>query len=108
MAEADAPQVLQRLALARILSPLTDGEIIDLNQINENHLIPDAEVWKTPANEVCDQLAEIEGPKISVETRDSSRTPGIQIADLIAYSWRNYTKDGSCRDAAGYISDIVL
>ncbi|WP_157971580.1 DUF3800 domain-containing protein [Halorussus litoreus] len=108
MAEADVPHVLQRLSLARILSPLTDGDLVDLDQINEIHLVPDADVWRTPANEVCDLLAELQGTEINVETRDSSRTPGIQIADLVAYSWRSYTKDSSCEDAATFIDNRLL
>lgn len=108
MTEADAPHVLQRLSLARILSPLTDGNIVDLGRVNEIHLVPDAEVWKTPANEVCNLFSELKGPQINVETRDSSRTPGIQIADLIAYSWRSYTKDSSCEDAVEFINNRNL
>lgn len=108
MAEADAPHVLQRLSLARILSPLTDANVIDLSQINNIHVIPDAEVWKTPANEVCSLFAELDGLDINVETRDSSRTPGIQIADLIAYSRRSYMKDYSCEDAANFIDNRHL
>lgn len=108
MAETDAPHVLQRLALARILSPLTDATAINLDKINNIHLVPDAEVWKTPANEVCSLLAELNGLDINVETRDSSQTPGIQIADLIAYLRRSYTKDCSCEDAANFIANRHL
>jgi len=108
MTEADAPRVLQRLALANILRPLTDGNAVDLGRIDEIHLVPDAEVWKTPANEICDLLGEIKDVRIDVETRDSSHTPGIQIADLIAYSWRSYTKDCSCEDAATFVDNRHL
>lgn len=108
MTEADTPHVLQRLSLARVLSPLTDANIIDLSQIGNVHIIPDAEVWKTPANEVCDLFAELDGLEIDVEIRNSSRTPGIQIADLIAYSRRSYTKDHSCKDAVDFIEDRHL
>lgn len=108
MSETDVPHVLQRLALARILSPLTDANGVDLSQIKSVHVIPDAEVWKTPANEVCDLFSELNGLDIDVETRDSSRTPGIQIADLIAYSWRSYTKDNSCESAADFVSERHL
>jgi len=108
MTKADAPHVLQRLSLARILSPLTDADTVNLGRVNEIHLIPDAEVWRTPANEVCDLFTELNGPEINVETRDSSQTPGIQIADLIAYSWRSYAKDCSCEDAANFIDNRHL
>lgn len=108
MTEADAPHVLQRLSLARILSPLTDANIVDLRRVNEIHLIPDAEVWKTSANEVCNLFEELKGPEINVETRDSGQTPGIQIADLIAYSWRSHIKDTSCQDAADFINNRHL
>lgn len=108
VSEPDAPRILQRLALARILSPLTDANVVDLTQIGEIHLIPDAEVWATPANKVCSLLSDINGPEIEVETRKSHRTPGVQIADVLAYSWRSYTKDGSCEDAADYVAEIRL
>lgn len=108
MAETDAPHVLQRLALAKILSPLTDANNFEVTQIDSIHVIPDAEVWETPANEVCSLFAELNELEIDVETRDSNRTPGIQIADLIAYSWRSYTKDCSCEDAANFIDNRRL
>lgn len=108
MSGANAPRVLQRLALANILSPLTQGDIVDLDRVDEIHLIPDAEVWETPANEVCDLLEELQGTEIDVETRDSNQTPGIQIADLIAYSWRSYMRDCSCEDAADFINNRCL
>lgn len=108
MTEADAPKVLQRLALARILSPLTDAAVLDLESVHEIHLVPDADVWKTPASRVCELLEDTDGPAIEVETRDSSRTPGIQIADLMAYSRRNYLKDCDCKDAANFVSELSL
>lgn len=108
MSETDTPDVLQRLALARVLSPLTDASIVDRDEINEIHLVPDARVWKTPANDVCNLLSEVKDVEIDVETRDSSRTPGIQIADLIAYSRRSYLKDGACEDAIEFVEKIRL
>lgn len=108
MSEADTPKALQRLALAKILSPLTDANIVDSAEIKKIHVVPDAEVWETPANEVCNLLSELKGTRINVETRDSSRTPGIQIADLIAYSRRSYTKEGACVDAAKFIEEVHL
>ncbi|USZ67128.1 DUF3800 domain-containing protein [Halorussus salilacus] len=108
MSETDAPHVLQRLSLARILSPLTEADLVNTQEVDKIHLVPDAEVWKTPAENVCALLEELDGPEINVETGDSSRIPGIQIADLVAYSWRSYTKDGSCADAADHIVDRCL
>jgi hypothetical protein len=108
MTEIDAPEALQRLALARILSPLTDADTLNLENIREIHLIPDAEIWATPATRVCELLKDTGGPTIEVETRKSHRTPGIQIADLMAYSRRNYIKDGECEDAANFLTELSL
>jgi len=108
MTEIDAPEALQRLALARILSPLTDADVLNLRNICEIHLVPDAEIWETPATRVCELLENTGGPAIEVETRDSRQIPGIQIADLMAYSRRNYIKDGACKDAATFLAELSL
>ncbi|MFC7082185.1 hypothetical protein [Halorussus caseinilyticus] len=79
MPEVDAPGALQRLALARILSPLTDADTIDLETVSEIHLVPDAHVWETPADEVCELLEDNDGPAIEMETRDSSQTPESKL-----------------------------
>lgn len=102
----DAPKALQTLALAKLLNPLVHEQPLDHTQIDGIRLIPDAEVWETPATHVQQGLEEVDEIEIAVETRDSAATPGIQIADLMAYSWRKYVLDGECSDAADYLSEI--
>lgn len=106
MNESDAPKALQKLALTVILRPLMNSGLLDLERVRDIRLIPDAEVWASPANRVCDLLEDSTGHDVIVETRDSSRTPGIQVADLMAYSRRNYIKDNSCKTAAKYLEEI--
>jgi hypothetical protein len=102
----DAPKALQQLALARVLGPLTHNEKLDANAVERIRLIPDAEVWQTPAERVRELLAEMNGVSIEVETRDSAATPGIQVADLMAYASRAYAKEGDCSEAHSYLSSI--
>jgi hypothetical protein len=108
MTEADAPEALQKLALSVVLRPLTHAEDLDLDRIREIHLIPDAEVWDAPANRICELIDDTVGREINVETRNSSRTPGIQISDLMAYSRRSYIKDNSCKRAASLLKELSL
>lgn len=106
MDETEAPRALQKLALAVILRPLMNAEMLDLEHIRDIRLVPDAEVWEAPANRVCDLLNDSTGQEVLINTRDSSRTPGIQVADMMAYSRRNYIKDNSCEAAAKYLEEI--
>lgn len=108
VSKADAPEVLQKLALTVILRPLTHAEELNLERIRDIYLIPDAKVWHSPANRVCELMNDSIRWDITVETRNSSQTPGIQVSDLLAYSRRNYIKDNSCRRAAKLLEELSL
>ncbi|MFC7129877.1 DUF3800 domain-containing protein [Haloferax chudinovii] len=105
----DAPQALQTLALAKILNPLHHRARIDLSDIDTIRLVPDAEVWNTPASRVSSALqqhGQLEIPDIEVNTRDSAKTPGIQVSDMMAYSLRTNYKSGNCQSAERFLSEI--
>jgi hypothetical protein len=98
---------LLTLALANILNPLGATHKIDISQIDRVRLILDADVWSGPASDVQQILAD-RGFDLDFETRDSATTPGIQVADLMAYSSRRYTRSGDCEGAVRFLNELHI
>lgn len=97
-------ELMQVTALSSVLTPLTAGRpLLDLRAIDEIRVIPDASTWDTASEFVESRM---NASNMSFETRDSTKTPGIQLTDLAAYAWhRNVTK-GDCGTATGLLHDL--
>jgi hypothetical protein len=108
MAEVDAPGALQMLALVSILDPLLHAEYLDLSGVERLQLVLDAEVWEGPAEEVIRILDFPPSLDVGFETRDSERTPGIQIADLAAYARRRSMVRGDCAEGNEFVTERWL
>jgi hypothetical protein len=107
MPQPNTPGVLQTLALAKVLNPLDSTHKIDISRVNNVRLILDADVWSGPASKIQQILTDREF-NLTFETRDSAKTPGIQVADLMAYSSCRYTQSGDCADAAKFLSELHI
>lgn len=103
MPQPNTPGVLQTLALAKVLNPLDSAHKIDISRIDRVRLILDADVWSDPASKIQQILADRKF-NLTFETRDSAKTPGIQVADLMAYSLCRHTQSGDCSEAARFLS----
>lgn len=104
------PEALQTLALATVLNPLLQEEMIDLAGIDRVKVVLDAEVWQGPKERIQACL-NVVGPlpgNLSFETRDSVRTPGLQVADLVAYTWGRQLRAGDCASGVARLNDLRL
>lgn len=108
--ELNAPEVLQTLSLATILDPAFDTERIDMSQINTVEIVLDATTWERSKQRMEHGLEVLDSQSSSVNFEfsivDSKSTPGVQIADLIAYSWARYQREGDCKEAVRTIHSM--
>jgi hypothetical protein len=81
-------EVIRVSALTTILAPLFGSTHVDLVDCNEVRVLLDAETWLNPAQRVQESIdeASLDADRIRFETCDSVSTPGIQLADIAAYS----------------------
>lgn len=107
MPQPNTPGVLQTLALANVLNPLNSPHKIDISRVDRVRLVLDADVWFGPARNIQEILAD-RGFNLSFQTRDSATTPGIQVADLMAYSSRRYNQSGDCEDAVRFLDQLHI
>lgn len=106
--ELAIPEIMKRLALNTVLTPLFLSGLVDLSSYDRVRVLLDAAVWKRAANEF-ERATESELPtdsEITYSTRNSKATPGIQFADLAAVSWRRNLLTGECSTAAGLLHDL--
>jgi len=103
--ELDRPRVVQAFALNAILKPLVHPEQVALGPaVDEVRVALDSTTWEQPAEDY--PQAELQGKDLELETRDSKGIPGVQLADLAAYSWRRNYTHGDCGSAAGVLHDL--
>lgn len=103
-----AGETLKTLALASILAPLRHEDRIDTAEVKRVNVYLDAEVWQNPAQRLTEvsSLTASDLQPVSFETRDSKGTPGVQLADLAAYSWRRNLLYADCETAASTLNDF--
>jgi len=101
----DRPRVVQSFALDAVLKPLVHPEQVRLDQsVDRVRVLLDSTTWEQPANDYAQ--ASVQNTSLELETRDSQSVPGIQFADLAAYSWRRNYTDGDCGTAAGVLRGL--
>lgn len=103
-----AGETLKTIALASILAPLRHEGRLQVDQFDQIRVYLDAHVWQKPARRLTEvsTLTASEFQPISFDTRDSKGTPGIQLADLAAYSWRRNLLNADCETAASTLNDF--
>lgn len=104
------PEALQSISLATILNPLVQAAMIDLSRIDTIKVVLDAHVWQAPIERIEAGLDVVENvpENLAFETRDSSQTPGLQLADLAAYTWARNLRFGDCGSGIGRLDDLRL
>ena len=97
--ELDAPKTLKLVLLISVLDPLFRSELLDPSVFDEVQIILDATVWKNPAQHAQGAVDEIgySSADVSFRIEDSKRTPGLQLADLAAYSQTRHLRKGDCK-----------
>jgi len=88
------------LALVSVLDPLFSQRVQSAPEIDAIRITLDGSIWKQAATAFEDGLtpAGYSGIPITVTTKDSKQIPGIQLADLVAYPWRQYQLNGEYAD----------
>ncbi|QKY20369.1 hypothetical protein B4589_008240 [Halolamina sp. CBA1230] len=103
--DLDLPRVVQSFALDAVLKPLVHPEQVHIDEsIDTISVLLDSTTWKQPASDYVRES--VQDTELNLETRDSRSIPGIQIADLAAYSWRRNYTEGDCGTAAGVLHDL--
>jgi hypothetical protein len=103
-----APQLVQMLSLNSVLTPLFHQATVGLESCDSVAVLLDSSTWKRSAELVSNDIETVDDPStdIEFEIRDSKSTPGIQFADLAAYSWRRNLRKSDCGTAAGVLYDL--
>ncbi|WP_417935940.1 DUF3800 domain-containing protein [Haloarcula saliterrae] len=97
----ESVQELKTLALCSVLNPVFQTTHVALSTIDSMCVVLDSEVWQNPAEKVAtvlDRTAD-EIPPIEFDSRDSKDAPGLQVADVAAYSWARHQRKGDCETA---------
>ena len=99
---------IKALSLSTVLNPIFQDGIVDTSVVNEIRVILDASTWVGPSKKMERILEDIGVPttSISFETRDSAAVPGLQIADLAAYSWARHERKSDCGPAVDLIDQM--
>lgn len=102
-----SPKALKTLSLASALNPVFSANRLDSRWFDDVQVVLDADVWTNPAKEIERGLGLVEEelPEMSFNTRDSEAVPGLQIADLAAFSWARDFRSGDCSAAVKQIHD---
>jgi hypothetical protein len=109
-ADSSHPEALQSLSLATILNPLVQAELINLTRIDQIKVVLDAQVWQAPIERIETGLDIVENvpENLSFETQDSAQTPGLQLADLAAYTWGRQLRSGDCGSGVARLDDLRI
>lgn len=104
------PGTLQSLSLATILNPLVQDEMISLTHIDQIKIVLDAKVWQTPAERIETGLDAVDNISSDIEfkTLDSAQTPGLQLADIAAYTWGRHLRCGDCGQGISNLNSLRI
>lgn len=99
----------QLIGLSSIISPvLRLGDQISAS-IERYRIVLDAETWERPRSQLESIVRSVDWvPAVDFTIRDSEQTPGIQLADIAAYSRRKRLQDGDCHEAMRYLHKLLL
>lgn len=98
ISEVEMSDAVKTVALNSVLTPIHSSEL-SLSHSDEVYIYADASPWDRPTARYEEGLSDIGfQPTVTLDTRDSQNTPGIQFADIAAYSLRRqFTQDDSGR-----------
>jgi len=96
------------LALVAVLNPVFSERVQSTPEIDNIRVSLDGGIWKQASTAFEKGLtpAGYSGLPISVAIEDSKHIPGIQLADLIAYPWRQYQLTGEHAASAALLRKL--
>lgn len=100
-------RALKTLSLASVLNPVFVDNRIDNNVFDDLSVVLDADVWKGPAESLKEALDIVDvNLQVEFRTMDSRAVPGLQMADLGAYTWARHMRSGDCERGAKTIHNL--
>jgi len=108
--ELQAPETIQIMSLLSVLNPLFASGQFDIEQVERINVCLDATIWKQPATRVESSIDSIASLPVATDfqTADSKSVAGLQVADLIAYTWRRHLRSGDCQTGVRAIKQARL
>lgn len=87
---------VKTISLISVLNPLFEAGLVDNSGVENIRVVLDDNPWENPIKEIERTLSETEGAPSNTEfsTGDSEAVPGLQIADIAAYSWARHKRKG--------------
>jgi hypothetical protein len=99
----------QLVGLASVVSPLLRIRRQTAVSIDSLHVVLDAKTWERPGHVLRNLVRAVDWtPRITFETVDSERTPGIQFSDIAANARRRRLLDGRCIPASNTVDSLRL
>lgn len=102
----DAPRFVKLSALDTVLTPLFTAAL-DCSSCQSIRILLDSTTWTNPVNMYRSAVDDL-GVETTLKTHDSKEIPGIQFADIAAYSIRRDLTKGDCSSAASIINNYRL
>jgi len=98
--DLEGPKTIKLLMLISVLDPLFRDSYIDHSLFDDVSVVLDAAVWKNPAAYAQRAFTQLEDFELDVSfsTEDSVRVPGLQLADISAYSWARNLRQADCEE----------
>lgn len=105
---SDSAQKLQSLGLIGVLQPLVHGELLSDAAFDEVNVVLDSDVWKNASQEVDGLFSDTEfvNHEPQFTTGDSKKLPGLQIADIGAFSWARHARKGDLEKAVQWLDQL--
>lgn len=105
--ELDAPKALRVVMLLSALDPLFRDEFLDMTRVDDITVVLDDVVWEGSAQHTRRAFDNVDdAPNTTFTIEESSATPGLQIADLAAYSWARHRRKGDCQEIIEVIDQL--
>lgn len=105
-----APELIQSMSLLQVLNPVFSLRHRSGSPLGKIEVVLDSKTWDRPISRVSPHFQSVAGTTSGVKfnTADSKETPGIQLSDLIAYSWHQRQTQDECADAIDSINNLLL
>lgn len=101
--ELQAMEAVKSTMLLSVIDPVFRTGRLTALTVDKVVVVLDSEMWQSPAKSLkraiartddIDEPAVCDPTEIQFKTVDSVQAPGIQLADLAAYSWARYLREG--------------
>jgi len=99
---------MKTLSLVSVLNPIFKAGLVKTSSINNINVVLDDDPWTNPSKQMENTIDQVGTslPEIEFSTPSSEAAPGLQIADIAAYSWAKHKRDGGYGTVIGKIEEL--